>query len=415
MRRLPLLVLALLLTVSGGVGVLAQDDPAAALVEGNTTFALDLYGALSEEAEGNLFVSPYSISQALAMTYAGAGGETATQMADTLHFTLDQAALPPAFQLLNGDLTTRGTAGADAERGYPPRSLQIANGLWGEQTFPFSVPFSDQLAEYYGAGLQPADFLNDPDGVRDEINRWVAEHTEDKIQNIVPEGAITEESRLVLANAIYFYGGWLDTFDAENTADGDFTLLDGSTVSVPLMQQQEFYAYAAGDGYQVIELPYAGSQFAFTVLLPDEGQFDAIEGMLDAAILDAVLAELGSRELILTLPKFEFEYSASLADTLKALGMTDAFDAEVADFSGMLEASASEPLAIGDVLHKAFISVDEEGTEAAAATTVLMAGSAAPTDPPLEVTIDRPFVFLIRDTQTGAILFIGRVMDPSEA
>ncbi len=356
MRRLPLLLLALMLTVSGGLGVMAQDDPTTALVDGNTAFALDLYGVLSEDGEGNLFVSPYSISQALAMTYAGAEGETAAQMADTLHFTLGQDGLPAAFQTLNGDLVTRGTAGADPDRGYPPRSLQIANGLWGEQTFPFSTPFSDQLAEYYGAGLQPADFLNDPEGVRDEINGWVAEHTEDKIQDIVPEGAITEDSRLVLANAIYFYGGWLDTFDADNTADGDFTLLDGSTVSVPFMHQQEFYSYAAGDGFQLIELPYAGSQFAFTVILPDEGQFDALEQGLDAESLDAMLAALGSRELVLSLPKFEFEYSASLADTLKALGMTDAFDPASADFSGMLDDSAPQPLVIGDVLHKAFIS-----------------------------------------------------------
>jgi serpin B len=415
MRRLPVLVLSLGLLLSGGIGVIAQDDPATVLVDGNTAFALDLYEVLSEDADGNLFVSPYSISQALAMTYAGADGETATQMADVLHFTLDQSALPAAFQTLNGDLMTRGTADADEEQGYPPRSLQIANGLWGEQTFPFSTPFSDELAEYYGAGLQPADFLNDPDGVRDEINGWVAEHTEDKIQDIVPEGAITEDSRLVLANAIYFYGGWLHTFDAEATEDADFHLLDGTTTSVPFMGQMAYFSYAEGDEFQVIELPYAGSQLAFTVILPEEGAFDTVESGLDSEALAAAIGEVESRELILTLPTFEFEYAASLADTLKALGMTDAFDANAADFSGMLDSPATEPLAIGDVLHKAFISVDEEGTEAAAATAVLMAGAAAPSDPPLEVSIDRPFVFLIRDTETGAILFIGRVMDPSGA
>ena len=415
MKRLPLLALALLLTISGGPGVVAQDDATTELVDGNTAFALDLYGVLGQDGEGNLFVSPYSISQALAMTYAGANGDTATQMADVMHFSLGPDGLPVAFQTLNGDLLTRGTAGADPDRGYPPRSLQIANGLWGEQTFPFSTPFSDQLAEYYGAGLQAADFQNDPDGVRDEIDGWVAEHTEDKIQDIVPEGAITEDSRLVLANAIYFYGGWLHTFDEGSTTDGDFHLIDGTTASVPFMGQQAHFSYGTGDGFQVIELPYAGSNFAFTVILPDEGQFDAVEGALDPAALDTALAGLGSRELILTLTKFEFEYSASLADMLKSLGMTDAFDANLANFSGMLDASAPEPLVIGDVLHKAFIRVDEEGTEAAAATTVMMVGAGAPTDPPLEVSVDRPFIFLIRDTETGAILFIGRVMDPSGA
>lgn len=399
----------------GGVTLAAQESEDGQLVSGLTAFALDLYETLRKGDDGNLFYSPFSISQALAMTYAGAKGETATQMADTLHFTLDQAALPAAFKTLNGDLTTRGTAGADTDHGYPPRSLQIANGLWGEQTFPFSTTFSDQLAESYGAGLQAADFVNDPDGVRNEINQWVADHTGDKIQDIVPEGAITQDSRLVLANAVYFYGGWLLTFDEDRTADGDFTLADGSTTTVPFMHQQDHFSYAAGDGFQVIELPYAGSQFAFDVILPDAGNFAAVEERLTLDTLSAALGSLGNRELILSMPKFEFDYSASLADTLKALGMTDAFDPVLADFSGMLDASAPEPLVISDVLHKAFIAVDENGTEAAAATAVMMAGAAMPVDPPLEVSIDRPFIFLIRDTQTGSILFMGRVMDPGAA
>lgn len=412
MNRRTFLLLPSLFCIPGGLSVAAQEGATGQLVDGNTAFALDLFGSFSKD-DGNLLFSPYSISQALAMTYAGANGETATQMADTLHFTLDQSAVPTAFQTLNGDLVTRGTADADPDRGYPPRSLQIANGLWGEQTFPFSTAFSDQLAESYGAGLQPADFQNDPEGVRDEINQWVADHTGDKIQDIVPEGAITEDSRLVLANAVYFYGGWLLTFDESNTQDGNFTLVDGSTATVPFMHQQDRFSYTTGDGFQVIELPYAGSQFAFTIILPDDGQFATVEQRLTPDFLTTALSQLGSRELVLAMPKFEFDYSASLADTLQALGMTDAFDPNLADFSGMLDASAPQPLAIGDVLHKAFIAVDENGTEAAAATTVLMAGAAAPVDKPLDVTIDHPFIFLIRDTQTGAILFMGRVMDPS--
>lgn len=412
MKRLALLILALVMCVSGGLGVAAQQAANPALVDGNTAFALDLYGSFSKDGDGNLLFSPYSISQALAMTYAGANGETATQMADTLHFTLDQDAVPGAFQALNDDLVTRGTADADPDRGYPPRSLQIANGLWGEQTFPFSTVFSVELATSYGAGLQPADFIGDPDGVRAGINQWVADHTGDKIQNIVPEGAITTDSRLVLANAVYFYGGWLLTFDESNIADGDFTLADGSTTTVPFMHQQDHFGYAQGDGYQVIDLPYAGSQFSFTVILPEDGQFDAVEQGLTPDTLATALSQIGDRELILAMPKFEFEYSASLANTLQALGMTDAFDANLADFSGMLDAAAPNPLFIGDVLHKAFIAVDENGTEAAAATVVMMAGAAAPAEPPLEVDIDRPFIFLIRDTQTGTILFMGRVMNP---
>ncbi len=413
MRRFSLLLLAALLCLSGGIGVLAQNNATPQLVEGNTAFALDLYGSLSNDASGNLLFSPYSISQALAMTYAGASGDTAIQMADTLHFTLDQSTLPAAFQTLNGDLVTRGTADA-TEYGDPARALQIANGLWGEQTFPFSPEFSQELAEYYGAPLQPADFKNDPEGVHAAINAWVADHTEGKIDGIVPEGALTPDSRLVLANAIYFYGGWLHTFDESATADDDFHLADGSMASVPFMYQQEELSYADAGDFQVVELPYQGSGFTFTVILPDEGQFDAVESGLDAATLDAALTQVASHKVDMYLPKFEFDSSASLAQTLAAMGMTDAFDPNAADFSGMLGAGAPEPLVISDVLHKAFISLDEEGTEAAAVTAVIMAaGAGAPSEEqPIEVRVDRPFLFLIRDDQTGTILFMGRVMDP---
>jgi serpin B len=416
MRRFSLLLLATLLCLSGGIGVLAQNDATPQLVEGNTAFALDLYGSLSNDASGNLLVSPYSISQALAMTYAGASGDTAIQMADTLQFTLDQSTLPAAFQTLNGDLVARGTADA-TEYGDPARSLHIANGLWSEQTFPFSPEFSQELAEYYGAPLQPADFKNDPDGVRAAINAWVADHTEGKIDGIVPEGALTPDSRLVLANAIYFYGGWLHTFDERATADDDFHLADGSAVSVPFMHQQQELSYTDAGDFQMVELPYQGSGFTFTVILPDEGQFDAVESGLDTATLDTALAQLASHKVDVYVPKFEFDSSASLAQTLAAMGMTDAFDPNAADFSGMLGADAPEPLVISDVLHKAFISLDEEGTEAAAVTAVIMAaGAGAPSEEqPIEVRVDRPFIFLVRDSQSGAILFMGRVMDPSAA
>lgn len=413
MRRLPLLLLTLILAVSGGLGVMAQNDATTELVDGNTAFALDLYAVLSDD-DGNLFVSPYSISQALAMTYAGANGETATQMADTLHFTLDQDAVPGAFQTLNDDLVTRGTADA-SEYGDPARALNIANGLWGEQTVPFSAQFSEQLAEYYGSPLQPADFKNDPEGVRTAIEAWVADHTEGRIDGIVPEGALTPDSRLVLANAIYFYGGWQHSFSESATADGDFHLAGGSTASVPFMYQQEELAYVDAGTFQLVDLPYQGSGLAFTVILPDDGQFDAVEAGLDVATLDVAISQLSGQKVDLYLPKFEFDYTASLAQTLAAMGMTDAFDPNAADFSGMLGEGAPDPLVISDVLHKAFISLDETGTEAAAVTAVIMAaGAGAPTDDePIEMRVDRPFIFLIRDTQTGAILFIGRVMDPS--
>jgi serpin B len=414
MRRKMWVVLALILCAPMSAGAFAQENDASELVAGNTAFALDIYAAVRQDADGNLIFSPYSVSQALAMTYAGAGGETAAQMAETLSFRLQQPALHEAFGALNADLVARGTAEDDPENEQTARALHIANALWGEQTYPFSESYNAQIEQYYGAELHQSDFINAPEETREEINDWVAEQTEDRIQNIVPEDAITPDTRLALANAIYFYGGWESTFEPDNTEDGEFFLLDGTTATVPFMFQREYLRYAQGDGFQVIEFPYAGSGFAFTVILPDEGQFAAVEEGLDAETLDAAIGQLTFTEVRVYLPKFEFEFDASLAQTLQSMGMPDAFDPTRADFTGMVDGTPPEPLFIGDVLHKAFISVDENGTEAAAATIVLgEAGSAQEETEPLEVRIDRPFIFAIRDTQTGTVLFLGRVMDPS--
>jgi serpin B len=413
--RSGLLCTVVLAVLFGGMIALAQEDDVAVLVEGNTTFAVDLYAAVRQNAIGNLLVSPYSVSQALAMTYAGARGDTAEQMADALSFTLPQPALHEAFSALNAALVARGNAEANPDTGETERALRIANGLWGEQTYSFSQAYMDLLTQYYGAGLQMADFINAPEEARQEINDWVAEQTEDRIQNIVPEGAVSSATRLVLANAIYFYGGWLSIFNPNATQDGDFFLLDGTTTTVPLMMQRHSFPYARGEGYQAIEFPYAGSSLTFTVIMPDEGQFEAFEESLDADVLNSVVSQLQFTDTITYLPKFEFEFGASLSDILQTMGMTDAFDPTLADFSGMVEGTPSDPLFISDVLHKAFISVDENGTEAAAATVVMMAMSAAIVEEqPVEVRIDHPFIFAIRDTQTGTLLFVGRVMNPSD-
>jgi serpin B len=416
MRRTTALIFALLLLSPTIVGAAAQQDDIVALVAGNTTFAFDLYGELRDDNDGNLLFSPYGVSQALAMTYAGAEGETATQMAEALGFTLAGSALHEAFGALNADLVARGATEGNPQYGEPAQALHLANGLWGEQTYPFSEDFSAQLAASYGAGLQETDFNGAPEAAREEINGWVAEQTEDQIQDIVPEGAISEITRMVLANAIYFYGGWKDTFSVESTSDDTFFLLDGGSVTTPFMVQETNLPHAQGDGYQVVELPYLRSGFAFTIILPDEGRFEAVEDGLDAATLSAATAAMASTKVIIHLPKFEFEYGAiSLVETLQALGMADAFDMHRADFSGMMDEAAPDPLFISEVLHKAFIGVDEEGTEAAAATAVLIAPGAAPPEPeePIELRIDRPFIFAIRDTVTGTVLFLGRVMDPS--
>ena len=377
----------------------------AELVSGNSRFAFDLYQAIRGE-DGNLFYSPYSISVALAMTYAGARGETELQMADTLHFVLSQGRLHPSFNGLDLELTQRGE-GAEGkdEEGF---RLNIVNAIWGQDGYEFLAEFLDALAENYGAGLRLLDFVNAPEESRVTINDWVSDETESRIEDLIPQGLIDPATRLVLTNAIYFNAAWQHPFMENLTADGSFYLLDGSKVTVPMMTQSESFGYAAGEGYQAVELPYDGQELSMVILLPEAGEFEPFEASLSAEEVDAIVQDLGSRQVALTMPTFEFESDFSLADTLVDMGMPDAFSGN-ADFSGM---TGDRDLFISDVIHKAFVSVDEAGTEAAAATAVVMKRSAVPEEP-VEVTVDRPFVFLIRDIETGAILFVGRVVDPT--
>jgi serpin B len=379
----------------------------AELVEDNNAFAFDLYQYLkAEKGDANLFFSPYSISVALAMTYAGARGETEQQMANTLHFTLPQEQLHPAFNGLDLVLASRGE-GAEGKDGEGFR-LNVVNALWGQTGYTFLEPFLDTLAENYGAGLRLLDFSTAPEPSRQTINDWVSDQTEDRIQDLIPQGVIDQRTRLVLTNAIYFNAAWAEPFEVDQTKDGAFHLLDGSQVMVPMMWQSTSYGYVQGEGYQAVELPYDGHQLSMVILLPDAGTFQAFESSLDCNRVNTILGNLHPREIALTLPRFELESDFSLSTALAALGMPDAFS-ESADFSGM---DGSQDLFIQDVVHKAFVSVDEAGTEAAAATAVIIGLLSVPA-PPIPVTVDRPFLFLIRDIGTGTILFIGRVLDPA--
>ena len=397
----------------GWLASAAQSDSAVnALVLDNNLFAFEFYQQIRATNDGNLLISPYSVSLALAMTFAGAAGNTAAQMADALSFAIDAGDIPSAFRELTAELVERGTAEDDEEAHQTARALNIANAIWGEETFPFSADYMNTLADEFGAALNLVDFKNEPEAARVAINDWIAAQTNDRIENIVPEGAITPDARLVLANAIWFYGAWLHDFNADFTSDNDFHLLDGDTVSVPFMHQQEDFLYSAGDNYQAIELPYAGSGFAFTLVMPDERTFESFDASLTAGSFDQIVHDLERTEIILSLPSFSFEFGVGLADALKALGMTDAFTAGIADFSGMIGGETDEELFISDVLHKAFIKLDESGTEAAAATVVIMEGAAAAPSEPLYVEINRPFLFAIRDTITGTLLFTGRVLSP---
>jgi serpin B len=376
----------------------------AELVTGNSAFAFDLYQAVREN-QGNLLYSPYSISLALAMTYSGARGETKQQMADTLSFTLPDDRLHPAFNALDLEL---------ADRGEDPRGgegfrfqLNIANAIWGQEGYAFLPEFLDVLAENYGAGLRLLDFVSAPEESRLAINDWVSDQTEGKIPDLMPQDVIDELTRLVLTNAIYFNAGWAFPFEPQDTEDGPFHLLDGGELTVPMMKQSHEFAYAEGEGYQAVSLPYGVSGVSMVLLVPPAGQFEAFESSLNAERVDAILKGLGRWSVTLSMPKFDFESSFDLGETLATMGMPDAFS-ELADFSGM---TGSPELFISAVVHKAFISVDEEGTEAAAATAAV--GGAYSLPPHVDLTVDRPFVFLIRDYETGAILFVGRVVDPA--
>lgn len=387
---------------------MSAQDVAPELVEGNNTFAFELYRAITGES-GNLILSPYSVSAALAMVYAGAGGNTEQQIADTLHFTLPEDQLHPAFSALDASLIPA----SDEDE---PFQLNIANALWGQEGYPFYRQYLQLLGDNYGAGLTPLDFVGAPEPSRETINQWVSDETEERITDLIPEGVISPATRLILTNAIYFKGAWVFQFDPEMTQDGDFNLLDGSTVTVPMMRQSESLMVASGEGYQAVELPYQGDQMAMLILLPDEGNFEAFEGELSAESFESVLSGLQSAEVNLTLPRFEYTSDFSLAESLTGLGMTDAFDPSLADFSGMIDPASlsdTEKLFISDVLHKAFVKLDENGTEAAAATAVIMEVTAAPAELPVEFNVDRPFVYVIYDQETHSILFVGRVLDPS--
>lgn len=377
----------------------------AMLVDGSNAFAFNLYQTLRQRG-ANLFYSPYSISEALTMTYAGARGETEKDMAEVLTFSLSPDRLHPAFNSLDLQLKQRGQgAKGKDEEGF---RLHVVNAIWGQKDYKFLAPFLDVLAQNYGAGLRILDFINETEQSRLTINKWVSDQTEERIKDLVPQGAINELTRLVLTNAIYFNAAWQYPFDENATSDGLFHLLSGSDVIVPMMKQTESFRYTEGADYQAVEIPYDGQELSMVIILPRAGQFDTFEKKLDAGFVGSIIDKLEMREVALSMPKFEYESSFGLKEALSTLGMRIAFTAD-ADFSGM---NGKRDLFIQDVLHKAFVSVDEAGTEAAAATAVIVGLTSIPAQP-VEVEVNRPFIFLIRDVPTGSIIFIGRVLNPA--
>ncbi len=389
----------------------ASAGDVAAAAAGNQAFSAEAYLQLAGADAGNLVLSPASIRLALAMTWAGADGDTAAQMADTLHLDLPADRMHAALNAIDALLDSRNREEAPGPDGLERKVvLTISNALWGQTGYAFLGEFLDTLAINYGAGMRLVDYQNETEAARVTINDWVADQTNDRITDLIPRGVLNALTRLVLTNAVYLDATWASPFDPNDTWDGTFTNLTGDEVTLDVMHQTETFGYSSGDGWQAVELPYVGNELAMLVLVPDGGRFDEIEAALGRVLGDAVEG-LQPSTVALGLPKWEFRTQASLVEMLQALGMTDAFDQRLADFSPM----TGEPeLFIADVIHEAFIVVDEAGTEAAAATAVVMELKAAPPSENIELEIDRPFLFSLYDRETGEILFIGRVADPTK-
>lgn len=384
----------------------ANTDPKA-IAKGNNQFAFDLYHQLQAK-KGNLFFSPNSISTALAMTYGGAKADTAKQMAAVLHFDLPQNQLQQAFSALRQQLNAN-DKGAE---------LRIANRLWGQSGYKFLPDYLHLTKDRYGAELGEVDFKDKTEAARQKINTWVADETNNKIKDLLQPGVLNSHTRLVLTNAIYFKGIWDVPFNKNSTKDLPFTVTADTKPNVPIMTQTRVFGYGTDDDLQVLELSYAGNNLSMLVLLPKEADgLDALESKLTEANFEKWSAALSRQSVEVFLPKFKTTSELSLADTLKSMGMTAAFDPSDADFSGM---DGKKDLSISAVVHKAYADVNEEGTEAAAATGVTTkvskaAASKQKHEPPPVFRADHPFVFMIRDDKSGNILFLGRLTRPTKA
>lgn len=377
----------------------------AVAVQDSNAFAANLYRELDSQA-GNLFFSPESISTAFAMAYAGARGQTAAEMQHVFHFTLPPERLHPAMGALLAAMNAQ-------HNGY---ELRVADGLWAQQDADFLPAYLNLVQSDYAAGFHRVDFKTAPEAVRNTINQWVEQQTNNKIQNLIGPGVLSPATRLVLANAIYFKGDWLNPFEKAGTANQEFHTSSSQFVMAPLMHRTGSYSYYDGGAFQALELPYAGNELSMVVLLPKQiDGLPALEQSFTAGNVGDWLQKLEPVEkVILTFPRFTMTQQFELSSTLSAMGMAQAFTGS-ADFSGM---DGKPDFAISAVIHKAYIDVNEQGTEAAAATSIIMRATAArvplPEPPPIVFRADHPFLFLIRNTQTGAILFLGRVTDPAK-
>jgi len=368
-------------------------------IEDNNAFAIELYEQLAKE-DGNIFFSPYSISTALAMTYAGARGNTEKEMSKVLHFNLSQNELHPAFSDLSSYFARIQNIGNI--------ELNIANALWIPKNYYILDSFLNINTEYYNANLFTVDFDKAPDKAIQEVNDWVEENTKNKIKDILKNEDLHPLTRLILTNAIYFKGDWEYKFDKELTAELPFWKNKNKKMMVPMMYQKGNFKYSKNEDYQILELPYTGKELSMLILLPNEiDGLSRLEKHLDYIIFTYLNQFTPHKTVEVYLPKFESTKRFGLNAKLKTMGMKDAFS-DIADFSGI---TGNKRLFIHKIIHKAYLKVDEQGTEAAAATAVIMAEVSYKQSFPI-FKADHPFIFLIRENETGSILFIGRIVDP---
>jgi serpin B len=374
------------------------------VVEANNQFAFEYYSHLKNRETGNIFFSPFSISSALVMTYEGAREQTAKEMQSVLHFPADDNLRRTEYLKIFNELNKK-------DKKY---ELNIANALWAQKDYQFLSDYIDTVEKYHGGKTNNLDFVKDPEGSRVTINDWVEKQTKDKIKDLIPQGVINDMTRLVLTNAIYFKGEWVKQFDKENTTDEDFRINENDSVKVPMMQRTDEEAefnYAENKDLQILEMPYSGEDLSMLILLPKNDDLAKVENSLSTENLAQWKKDLKKQRVEVFVPKFKFETKYLMTEDLKAMGMPTAFGLG-ADFSGM---DGKKDLFISEVIHQAFVEVNEEGTEAAAATGVVMMLGALPGE---ETKIpvfraDHPFIFLIQEKNSGNILFIGRVVNPA--
>jgi len=400
-------IFVLLLTVAFLGVIRSSAEDVSAVVNANNQFAFELYSKYKSN-EGNIFFSPYSISTALAMTFEGARGKTADEMQSVFHFPKDEALRRNSFQQIYNEINKEDK----------PYMLKTANALWAQEGYTFLDSYFSLIKQYYGGNATNLDFVNKAEESRLTINNWAEEQTNNKIKDLIPSGSLGPLIRLIITNAVYFKGTWFIQFDKTKTVEKDFKVSPGKTVKAMMMTltgERAKFPYDETEDLQVLELPYQGQELSMLILLPKEGTMDSLEASLNAQRISELRNSLKNERVNVYLPRFKFETKYFMKETLVGMGMPTAFTLGVdfggeADFSGM---TGSKDLNIDQVIHKAFVEVNEEGTEAAAATAVAVI-AAGSLEPRIKIfNADHPFIFVIQESATGNILFLGRVNDPS--